>query len=158
MAAVTWSNGDYRVSLKGMGKKSTQILHLLGCIKIYSLQLWAAFKLLIHNKNEGQLYTGTNRFLKCKLGLLWPLNGRGRLDVGQHKRLGWFFSLPLCSSEMGFPGGTSGKEPAGQCRRHQRCKFDPWVKKIPWRRAWQPTPVFLPGKSHWQRSLVGYSP
>ena len=42
-----------------------------------------------------------------------------------------------------------------QCRR---CGFDPWVRKIPWRRAWQPTPVFLPGKSHGQRSLEGYSP
>ena len=36
--------------------------------------------------------------------------------------------------------------------------FDPWGRKIPWRRAWQPTPVFLPGESHGQRSLVGYSP
>ena len=36
--------------------------------------------------------------------------------------------------------------------------FDPWVGKIPWRRKWQPTPVLLPGKSHGQRSLVGYSP
>ena len=36
--------------------------------------------------------------------------------------------------------------------------LDPWVGKIPWRRAWQPTPVFLPGESHGQRSLVGYSP
>ena len=36
--------------------------------------------------------------------------------------------------------------------------FDPWVGKIPWRRAWQPTPVFLPGESHRQRSLAGYSP
>ena len=36
--------------------------------------------------------------------------------------------------------------------------FDPWVGKIPWRRAWQPTPVFLPGASHGQRSLAGYSP
>ena len=36
--------------------------------------------------------------------------------------------------------------------------FDPWVGKIPWRRAWQPTPVVLPGKSHGQRSLAGYSP
>ena len=40
----------------------------------------------------------------------------------------------------------------------RRCWFDPWVGKIPWRRKWQPTPVFLPGKSHGQRSLVGYSP
>ena len=39
----------------------------------------------------------------------------------------------------------------------KRCGFDPWVRKIPWRREWQPTPVFLPGKSHGQRSLVGYS-
>ena len=58
----------------------------------------------------------------------------------------------------GFPGGASDKEPACQCRRHKRRGFDPWIKKIPWRRAWQSTPVFLPGESHGQRSLVGYSP
>ena len=45
-----------------------------------------------------------------------------------------------------------------QCRRHKRHRFDPWVGKTPWRRAWQPTPVFLPGESHGQRSLVGCSP
>ena len=39
------------------------------------------------------------------------------------------------------------------CRRPG---FDPWVRKIPWRREWQPTPVFLPEESHGQRSLVGY--
>ena len=37
-------------------------------------------------------------------------------------------------------------------------RFDPWVGKIPWRRKWQPTPVFLPGKPHGWRSLAGYSP
>jgi len=37
-------------------------------------------------------------------------------------------------------------------------EFSHWVRKIPWRRAWQPTPIFLPGESHGQRSLVGYSP
>ena len=40
----------------------------------------------------------------------------------------------------------------------QETRFDPWVGKIPWRRAWQPTPVFLPEESHRQRSLVGYRP
>ena len=45
-----------------------------------------------------------------------------------------------------------------QCKRCKKCRFDPWVGKIPWRRAWQPTPVFLTGKFHGQRSLVGYSP
>ena len=56
-----------------------------------------------------------------------------------------------------YPGGSwqSGKESTCQRRRH---RFDPWIGKIPWRRKWQPTPVFLPGESHGQRSLVGYSP
>ena len=56
-----------------------------------------------------------------------------------------------------FPGGSSGTEPTCKGRRHKRCEFDPWVGKIPWRRLWQPTPVFLPGESHGQRSLAGYS-
>ena len=51
----------------------------------------------------------------------------------------------------------SGKEPACQGRRHKRHGFDPCVSKIPWRRAQQPTPAFLPGESHGQRSLAGYS-
>ena len=61
-------------------------------------------------------------------------------------------------SKLGFPGASVGKESSCQCRRPRRCWFDPWVGKIPWRRNWQPTPVFLPGKSHGQRSLAGYSP
>ena len=52
----------------------------------------------------------------------------------------------------------SCKESAGQCRRQRRCGFDPWFGNIPWRRKWQPTPVFLPEKSHGQRSLAVYSP
>ena len=59
---------------------------------------------------------------------------------------------------IGFPGGASGKEPASQCRKVKRHGFDPWVGKIPWRRSWQLTPVFLPGESHGQKSLAGYSP
>ena len=57
----------------------------------------------------------------------------------------------------------SGKEPTCQCRRRKRCRFDlslgvPWVGKISWRRAWQPTPVFSPGESHGQRGLACYGP
>ena len=48
------------------------------------------------------------------------------------------------SSNQGFPSGTSGKKAA--CQR-RRLGFDPWVRKIPWRRAWQTTPIFLPGES-----------
>ena len=50
-------------------------------------------------------------------------------------------------SYEGFLGGASGKETACQCRRQNRCRFDPCVGKIPWRRTWQPTPVSLPGES-----------
>ena len=52
----------------------------------------------------------------------------------------------------------SGKESACQCRRSRRRELDPWVSKIPWRRKWQPTRVFLPPEPHRQKSLVGYSP
>ena len=45
-----------------------------------------------------------------------------------------------------------------QWRSHRRCVFDPWVRKVSYRRKWQPTPVFSPGKSHGQRRLAGYSP
>ena len=77
---------------------------------------------------------------------------------GEEKGLESCFICLYILLNMGFPGGASGKEPAYQCRRPKRCRFHAWVGKIPWRRAWQPTPVFLPGESHGQRSLVGYGP
>ena len=59
------------------------------------------------------------------------------------------------ANKWDFPGGTSGKVPACLCRRQKRLGYDPWVGKIPWRRN---TPVLLPGESHGQRNLAGYSP
>ena len=59
---------------------------------------------------------------------------------------------------MGFPVGTGGKESICQCRRHKRCGFNPWVRKIPWSKKWQPILVFLSGNFRGQRSLVGHSP
>ena len=63
----------------------------------------------------------------------------------------------LCMSILKprLPRWLSGKEPTCQCRGRKRCRFDPWVRKIPWRRAWQTTPVLLPWESGGQRS---YSP
>ena len=55
----------------------------------------------------------------------------------------------------GLPRWFSGKRICLQYRRHQRHGFDLWIGKIPWRREWQPTLVFLPGKSHRQRNLAG---
>ena len=63
--------------------------------------------------------------------------------------------LYTCEKRSGLPWWLSSKESACQCWRHG---LDPRVGKIPWRRKWQPTPVFLPGKSHGQRNLVGFSP
>ena len=85
--------------------------------------------------------------------------GGGGGETGKGGRLygeGWklhFLGVSMLS--RGLPRLLSGKEPTCQSKR---CKFDPWVGKIPWRRKWQPTPVFLPGRSHGQRSLAGYSP
>ena len=64
------------------------------------------------------------------------LQGRSRI---QHLTCFHMFGTGL-----GFPGGTSDKEPACQCRRHV---FDPCVRRIPWRRKWLPASVFLPGES-----------
>ena len=71
----------------------------------------------------------------------------------------WLFTAlfsPWYPWIKGFPGGDSGNPSANT--GDKRLGFDPWVRKTPWRRRWQPTPVFLPGDSHGQRSLVGYSP
>ena len=79
----------------------------------------------------------------------------------QTKKVSWY-QITKNNSILHFsrcilPDTTISKEPACQCRRHKRCRFNPCVRKIPWRRKWQPTPVFLPGKSHGQTSLEGYS-
>ena len=58
------------------------------------------------------------------------------------------------AGELTTPPGPQEQRQRG-CKR---CGFNPWVGKIPWRRAWQPTPVFLSGEFHGQRSLAGYSP
>ena len=59
-----------------------------------------------------------------------------------------------CKLFLDFPGGSDSRESACKFRR---CGFDPWVGKIPWRREWQPTPVFFPGEFHGQRRLAGHT-
>ena len=83
--------------------------------------------------------------LPCRQ-ILYYLSHRGSPDICIH------------IADLGLPGGASGKEPACQCRRRKRRRFHPWVGEIPWRRAWRPTLVFLPGESHEKRGLAGYSP
>ena len=60
--------------------------------------------------------------------------------------------------EQLYSNSANGKETTCQCRRQKRYRFNPWVGKVPWRRAWQSTPVSSPGESHGHRSLAGCSP
>ena len=103
---------------------------------------------------------GNGNPLQCSC-LENPRDGRARWaavhGVAQSRtRLKRLSSSSSSSSSMSFIGflwWCSGI--CLQCRRH---RFDPWVRKIPWRRKWQPTQVFLLGKSHGQMNLAGYSP
>ena len=70
----------------------------------------------------------------------------------------WKAAFSIWRHFWGLPWCLSGKEPTCQCRSHRRLGSSPWVRKSPWRWKWHPTPVFLPGESHGQRSLAGYSP
>ena len=66
--------------------------------------------------------------------------------------------MGVVTMENKFPRWLSGKESTCQCRRSKRRGFEPWIGKIPCNRKWEPTPVFLPGKFHGQRSLTGNIP
>ena len=69
------------------------------------------------------------------------LKSMGRRESDTPEWLNWL-------TDPGFPGCSSSKASACWCRRPQRLGFDPWVRKIPWRSTWQPSPVFLPGEAH----------
>ena len=84
------------------------------------------------------------KLIKCLLGYL--------LEYFKLSFVPWII---ITSIHLGASQVLSGKESACQCRRRM---FNPGMGRIPWRRKWQPTPVFLPRKSHRQRSLAGYSP
>ena len=77
--------------------------------------------------------------------------------TGQRGLLSCHWFCQYNYSSWGFPGASDSKESACDARICLRCTrpgSDPWVRKIPRRRAWQPTPVFLPGEFHGQRSLA----
>ena len=139
-----------------MGRRVSQ---LYSCGVYDSRQMWP----ILPYSASGPLYP-TSKFLEA-VGSSSKVVSHSSVDPGRKKSPG---SAPsstgragdnaVFSTLWGFPGGASGKEPTSQCRRCKRPEFNPWVRKIPWRRKWQPTPVFLPRESHGQRRLIGYSP
>ena len=64
----------------------------------------------------------------------------------------WLSNFHFDILSLSFPCGASVKNPTANAG-DMRCELDPWVRKIPWRRAWQPTPLLLPGESYGQQSL-----
>ena len=88
---------------------------------------------------------------EIQTGALYQPRGVGWIGRWEGVLKGRGYMYTLADS---FPGGSDGKHLLAM----QRPGFDPWVGKIPWRRKWQPTLVFLPGKSHGQKNLAGYSP
>ena len=86
-----------------------------------------------------------------KTDLFWGSHGKLKEHTkGPHPQPLWSLSLHKVCTLPGSPGDASDKEPLCQCRRHKRQGFNPWVGRRKW--------VFLPGKSHGQRSLADYSP
>ena len=89
----------------------------------------------------------------------WWIKRPGMLQSMGSQRVGQDWATHLNWMLMhGLPRWHNGKESPCQCRRHKWCGFHLWIWKISWRRKWQLTPVFFPGKFHGQRSLVSYSP
>ena len=98
-----------------------------------------------------------------KYGVMWPPWNSERFMTT--RLISWYNlhfeveNLDLCHlSHLAWPKWHSSTEYSCQCRRCKKCEYNPWVRKIPWSRKWQPSPVFLPGKFHRQRNLAGYSP
>ena len=106
----------------------------------------SSFLVILAAKSEACGEVSQNMFPRpsspAKILTLLPKES-AKIWVHLGPEMGWQWGLFLCN----LRSGASGKEPACQCRRHKRCGFDPWVEKISWRRAWQPTPGFLPGNS-----------
>ena len=114
--------------------------------------------------------------LSCVLlfAIPWTVAHQAPLSMGFSRREYWSGMPCLSPGDCPNPGieprspalqaDSLPSEPVGkariclQSRRHRKHQFNPWVRTIPWRRAWQPTLVFLPGEFHGQRNLLGYSP
>ena len=138
------------------------------------LQYWKAKRTRLAKQYKNRVCKNVGATLKATTYTLEE-RGRNRRDISNNND--WEFiqiNVRDLATDPGTPSGIGAKtnlplgicasqvepvrEPICQCSRWKRFGFDPWVRKIPWRRAWQLTPVFLPGGSHGQRSLVGYSP
>ena len=98
-------------------------------------------------------YPGPRTFQRGQCDKVWKLPIE--FAIRSWRSYKWQLVWVVIKTKTGLLWWLCGKESTCQCKRH---RFNPWVGTIPWRRKWQPTPLFLSGKAHEQRSLVGYSP
>ena len=135
--------------------------------------LWLYCFLFLHQfLKQKSLFIGEKKKL-CQAEIKYIFKDKKGSEKKKHTHLpnftlpvrqisSWYFVIIYIytgrSGEGCFPGSAGGKEPACQCRRCQKRAFDPWVGKIPWRRAWLPIPVLLTGESRGPRSLAGHGP
>ena len=151
MCEVKWTLGSITMNKASAGDKiPAELLKIpkYGAVKVLYLYVSKVWKLSSSHETEKDWFSfQSQRRAMSK-------------DVQTTVQVHSFHMLVrLCSKSFrGFPGCGSSKEPTCHSRKHKRLRFNPWVGKIPWRRKWQPTPVFLTGESHGQRSLEGYSP
>ena len=127
----------------------------VSCIAGRRFTIWATREAPLREKERDKKMSGPT------LLLLWKTNvysnqANTQSRKATFKMIGKFGTFLFTHSpSSGFPDGSDQrKSPPAM----QETQVRPWIRKIPWRRAWQPTPVFLPGKSHGLRNLVGYSP
>ena len=113
-------------------------------MQIYTPRKQACKQTVIRKKSD---HLQENQSIFFKLVTPFLKNLQCNMNTRKHNTI---HCNTVCKSWC-FPGGSGGKEHTYQCRR---CRFDPWFRKITWRRKQQPTPVFLHGKIHGQRNLV----
>ena len=116
----------------------------------FSMALYTWHTYILHNLF---IHSSVDRHLGCFHILAIVNSASMNIEVHVSFQIRVFVFL-LLASQMAL----LVKNPLTNPGETKRCRFDPWVGKILWRRAWQSTPVFLPGESHGQRSLAGYSP
>ena len=98
---------------------------------------------------------------RVTIGFNYKVKVRNEQTLPKHSTIGQTNKSQKKKKELLMYSGkepTCHEKPACQCRRLKRHRFSLWVGKIPWRRKWHPSPVFLPGETHGQRNLVGYGP
>ena len=83
------------------------------------------------------------------------LESRNLITKAKCIEMFYYYFLIQITNTWGFAGGWVGKESACNAGNAGKCKFGPWVRKIPWRRKWQPTPIFLPGRILWTEEPGG---